>query len=202
MTEPTAPSRFASLRKPSWRWAVIVLGVLALAFGVQRLRRAGKAVHPRARATLNHPASASASASASAPDPDPVRIPDDAAASPITPAELAILAPLTVGSTLGPATVTRLEGMRNGALSVHVRIGSVSQTFRIAKAEGSRIRHVVGPYTVYMLGAGSEWGRNFIEQTWRALDAIILTNANVPVPPGMRPASEPATTIVRVDWRI
>lgn len=200
MTEPTAPSRFASLRKPSYRWAVIVLGVLALAFGVQRLRRTRKPVHPRAQTTLNQPASASASASA--PTPDPVRIPDDAAASPITPAELAILAPLTVGSTLGPATVTRIEGMRNGALSVHARIGSASQTFRIAKAEGSRIRHVVGPYTVYMVGAGSEWGRNFIEQTWRALDAIILANANVPVPPGMRPASENPTTIVRVDWRI
>lgn len=208
--ETTSPAGAAGLRAPSWRWAAIALAVVALAFGVQRWRRSRSgAQHPRSR-----PASR-AVGSAVGPSPDaafgpaantppavPLRTPDDAAVDPLTTAERALFAPLVEGATVGPATVVRIEGMRNGALSIQLRVRTVAQTFRVAKAEGSRVSHPVGPYTVYMVGAGSEWTRAEMEQTWQALDAVILRNAGLPIPPGMQSANEPATTTVRVDWRL
>jgi hypothetical protein len=195
MTDPSTPSGL-DLRRPSWRWAAIVLAVLALVFGVQRWRSARSRPRPAPRSVVR-------AAVVRAADPVllPPRTPEDAAVA-LSPAESALLAPLAVGATLGPATVTGLDGMRNGALTVRVRVGAVPQTFRIAKGEGSRLLHPVGPYTVYMVGAGSEWSRADMEATWRALDAVIQSHVDLPVPPGMQPGMEPADTTVRVDWRL
>lgn len=198
MTDPSTPSGLDLLRRPSWRWAAIVLAVLALAFGVQRWRRARSRPRSQPAARSVTPARTIAAAN---PTLLPPRTPEDAAVA-LSPVESALLAPLAVGSTLGPATVTELHGMRNGALTVRVRVGNVPQTFRIAKAEGSRLLHPVGPYTVYMVGAGSEWSRADMEATWRALDAVIQSHVDLPVPPGMQPGMEPADTTVRVDWRL
>lgn len=121
----------------------------------------------------------------------------------MTPAERTLFAPLTEGSTLGPATVVHMEGLRNGMLTVSARVGTVTQTFRIARAEGSPIAlHPVGPYTLYMLDGGAGWGRSIIEPTWRALDNVLRTHLDLPVPAGLLPPSEPPTTTIRVDWTL
>jgi hypothetical protein len=107
----------------------------------------------------------------------------------VTPAELAILAPLTAGSALGPATIRNFE-MYGGALTVNVTLNGASYTFRIAHTTSlTQQMHLraTGPYTVYLVGTASGPNQAAINQAWHALESALARNSSVPVPPGLSP---------------
>ena len=107
----------------------------------------------------------------------------------MTPAERALFAPLTEGAALGPATVTSLES-GNGTLIVNVRLGGTPQMFRIARTGPTTAAmhlRATGPYTVYFVEPGAGVDRATIEQTWRALEAVLATHTALPVPPNLQP---------------
>lgn len=105
--------------------------------------------------------------------------PRDAAARPIRPEEMALFAPLTAGSTLGPATVTAINGMRDGYLSVNVRIGSTPLTIYVTRVADRE----TGRFSYYFMGGSTP----DIEATLTELRRVMSTHNDVPVPPDMRP---------------
>lgn len=105
--------------------------------------------------------------------------PRDTAARPIRPEEMALFAPLEVGSALGPATVTGFNGMRDGYLSVNVRIGSTPLTVYVTRA-GAREN---GRYSLYFMGGSTPP----IEATLTALRQVMASHNDVPVPPDLHP---------------
>ncbi len=105
--------------------------------------------------------------------------PRDAAARPIRPEEMALFAPLAEGSTLGPATVTAINGMRDGYLSVNVRIGSTPLTIYVTRVTGRE----TGRFSYYFMGASS----SAIEATLTELRRVMASHNDVPVPSDLRP---------------
>lgn len=105
--------------------------------------------------------------------------PRDTATRPIRPEELALFAPLTAGSTLGPATVTAINGMRDGYLSVNVRIGSTPLTISVTRVSG----HENGRFSFYFMGNSTP----AIEATLNELRRVMAAHNDVPIPPDMRP---------------
>lgn len=105
--------------------------------------------------------------------------PRDPAARPIRPEELALFAPLAAGSTLGPATVTAINGMRDGYLSVNVRIGSTPLTIYVTRVTGRE----TGRFSYYFMGAST----SAIEATLTELRRVMAAHNDVPVPADLRP---------------
>lgn len=105
--------------------------------------------------------------------------PRDAAARPIRPEEMALFAPLAAGSTLGPATVTAINGMRDGYLSVNVRIGSTPLTIYVTRVTGRE----TGRFSYYFMGASTP----AIESTLTELRRVMASHDDVPVPSDLRP---------------
>jgi hypothetical protein len=105
--------------------------------------------------------------------------PRDAAARPIRPEELALFAPLAAGSTLGPSTVTAINGMRDGYLSVNVRIGSTPLTIYVTRVTGRE----TGRFSYYFMGGST----SAIEATLTELRRVMSAHNDVPVPPDLRP---------------
>jgi hypothetical protein len=102
----------------------------------------------------------------------------------MNPAELALFAPLAVGSPLGPATVTSLQS-GDGTLVVNVTFGSTPQTFRVARTGSfTRTAHLraIGPFTVYLVGNGTGTDQAAITQTWHALEAVLARHTSEHVP--------------------
>lgn len=105
--------------------------------------------------------------------------PRDAAARPIRPEEMALFAPLAAGSPLGPATIVGFEGMRDGYLTVNVRLGNTPLSVRLTKSAGNE----TGRYAFYFMGGSTPQ----IEATLDALRRVLTANAHVPIPPDLRP---------------
>ena len=105
--------------------------------------------------------------------------PRDAAARPIRPEEMALFAPLTVGSRLGPSTVTAINGMRDGYLSINVRIGSTPLTIYITRVTDRE----TGRFSYYFMGGSTP----DIEATLTELRRIVASHNDVPVPPDLHP---------------
>lgn len=108
---------------------------------------------------------------------------------PMNPAELALFAPLAVGSALGPATVVSLES-GNGTLTINVTFGTTPQTFRVARVNSTTTSmhlRATGPYTVYLVGNGTGTDRASIERAWRALEAVLAHHTSAPVPSNLSP---------------
>ncbi len=103
--------------------------------------------------------------------------------------ELALFAPLTVGATLGPATVVSLDS-GDGTLAVHVTFGTQAQTFRVARTAGTATSmhlRTTGPFTVYLVGDGHGTSPAAIDQAWHALEAIVARHTTETLPPDLRP---------------
>ena len=105
--------------------------------------------------------------------------PRDAAARPIRPEETALFAPLAAGSTLGPSTVTAINGMRDGYLSVNVRIGSTPLTIYVTRVTGRE----TGRFSYYFMGGTT----SAIEATLTELRRVMAAHNDVPVPSDLRP---------------
>jgi hypothetical protein len=107
----------------------------------------------------------------------------------MNPAELALFAPLTVGSHLGTATITSFQS-GDGTLIVNVTFGSTPQIFRVARTgpftATSHLR-AIGPFTVYLVGSGTGTNQTEIAQAWRALEAVLARHTSGHVPENLRP---------------
>lgn len=105
--------------------------------------------------------------------------PRDAAARPLRPEEAALFAPLAAGSALGPATVIGIEGMRDGYLTVNVRIGTTPLSIRMTRvSEGE-----TGRYSFYFMGGSTPT----IEATLSALRQVLTSHNDLPIPADLRP---------------
>jgi hypothetical protein len=108
---------------------------------------------------------------------------------PMRPAELALFAPLTVGSRLGPATITGFQS-GDGNLIVNVTFGSTPQIFRVARTgpftATSHLR-ATGPFTVYLVGSGTGSNQAEIAQAWHALEAVLARHTSDHVPENLNP---------------
>lgn len=103
---------------------------------------------------------------------------------PMTPAELALFAPLTVGAHLGAATVTGFQS-GDGTLLVNVTFGSTPQIYRVARTgpfTSTAHLRATGPFTVYLVGNGTGTDQAAITQTWRALEAVLARHTSEHVP--------------------
>jgi len=108
---------------------------------------------------------------------------------PMSPAELALFAPLTVGSPLGPATVASFQS-GDGTLIVNVTFGSTPQIFRVARTgpftRTAQLR-AIGPFTVYLVGSGTGTDQTAITQAWHALEAVLARHTSGHVPENLNP---------------
>lgn len=97
----------------------------------------------------------------------------------------AALSGVREGALLGPAVVTRVEGLREGFLRVHVRLGVRALEVWVVRLEGTNARPPVatGPFALY--GAPTAVPHHEVEPVLRAL-ATALERGSMRAPAGLR----------------
>lgn len=97
-------------------------------------------------------------------------------------AERAFLAPLTEGSSVEGAVVTRIGGIEDGLIRVDLRRGREALYFAIGLAHEGYDAPRAGRYAVYIWGSEPSGASSALAQ---ALANSLRTHADRPPPPGM-----------------
>jgi hypothetical protein len=102
------------------------------------------------------------------------------------PAELALVAPLKVGSSIEGYDVLAVYGIENGNVWVVVGKGEHTGYFAVAKSgPGVPAPFTAGPYSVYY--ALGQFSGEDAMRLIGAFNPMIKANVAVPVPPGLGP---------------
>ncbi len=116
---------------------------------------------------------------------------------PATEAELAVLAPLRIGSLLDDWIVEGIDAVTDGALVVHLLRDRSRMNLDISLTEGATALPpaVAGPYAIYVTHTVGERARGTVGLSLaESLGRVLSANLAVPVPPGLRaytPVYEP-----------
>ncbi len=169
--EPTAaePSRAAPPSRTLW----IGVAILALGAGFIALRKKLRPDRRYDQTTARYQGSGAAPAGTPPVPTGPVA----------GPAELALIAPLTVGDPLGSGEITQINGVRQGFMNVIVRADGKTFDLGIGIARDGVAGLRAGRYVVYILGTRAPDPASY--PIAEALARVIRLHPTVPTPPGM-----------------
>ena len=201
------------VRSRQGRWTLFGIVILAAGLAVQnrsyprKLFRAAPAIAQRAQSPHFEAAPPTETAHVAdvpratvtptdRPAVEPPTIHHPPVEEPATPEQRALFAPLVAGARVGPATVVRFEGLRDGFLRVHTRLvgGRGEVAVVVARLQGSNAHPPVtaGSYALYYTTPSVPYP--VVEQVLRAVGLTLAGRGSDTIPGGLRPMVVPDPT--------